>query len=163
MNETKKRLGWDEECKADEFPCSGVKGCVNQVYDDGDLCCECEGNRSLHSAVLSIAEEMYAERLRQRELYPDSEHLPDGTGGGGRETWERIARLGCDRADREGRLTHTEVFDEETAEVMAATDPVELRKELVQVGAVVCKWIADIDSRVAKGSPDLAAAPGRRP
>ena len=103
--------------------------------------------RSSTTSVGAFALEFAAERLRQVELYPDCEHLPDGTGGGGRETWERISKISCDRAYSEGRLTHAHVFDEETAEVLAATDPVKLRAELVQVGAVVCKWIADLDSR----------------
>lgn len=96
-----------------------------------------------------LAEEIFAELDRAISLWPDSVKLPDGTGGGGRKTWEAIAKASCDRAHREGRLTHTHVFDEETAEVMAAETPEELRQELVQVGAMVVKWLLDLDSRRA--------------
>ena len=94
-----------------------------------------------------ILAEMFVELVRARRLYPDSMSMPNGTGGGGRRTWEAIARNSCERADREGRLTHAHVFDEEASEVLAADTDAELRKELVQVGAVCLKWIADIDAR----------------
>lgn len=88
-----------------------------------------------------------AERDRQDRLHPGTSQIPDGTGGGGRKTWETIARISYERAKREGRLTHAHVFDEETAEVLAETDPVKLRTELVQVAAVAVKWIEEIDRR----------------
>jgi hypothetical protein len=88
-----------------------------------------------------------AERARQREKWPDCERLPDGTGGAGRPTYATIARNACDRAYREGRLTHSHVFEEEAMEVLDETDPAKLRDELVQVAAVCAKWIADIDAR----------------
>jgi hypothetical protein len=47
----------------------------------------------------------------------------------------------------EGRLTHTYVFDEKTVEVLAAETDEDIRKELVQVGAMCLKWVADIDAR----------------
>lgn len=96
-----------------------------------------------------ILAEMFVELIRARDLYPDSMSMPNGTGGGGRRTWETIARNSCERAYREGRLTHAEVFDEEAAEVLAAETDEELRKELVQVGAMCLKWVADIDARKA--------------
>ena len=116
---------------------------------------------SIRDKVRRLAEEFADERERQIAKYPDCEHLPDGTGGGGRETWERIAKISCDRAYAEGRLTHTHVFDEETAEAMAATDSAKLRAELVQVGAVVCKWVADLDSR-APATPEWDATAQRK-
>lgn len=80
-------------------------------------------------------------------LHPDCEHLPDGTGGAGRNTYTTIARNACDRAEREARLTHAHVFEEEAAEVLSETDTAKLRTELIQVAAVCLKWIEDIDGR----------------
>jgi NTP pyrophosphatase (non-canonical NTP hydrolase) len=101
----------------------------------------------LVAAVRAIAADVLAERRRQRKRYPTSERMPDGTGGGGRETWARIAKNACERADREGRLTHADVFDEETGEVLEATDPDKLETELIQVAAVCFKWIEDLRER----------------
>lgn len=103
-------------------------------------------------AEQSIYAEIQAERRRQVELYPDSEDLPDGTGLAGRKTVEIQARNACERATREGRLTHSHVFDEESAEVLAATEEDGLRKELVQSAAVCVKWIASIDRRRARSA-----------
>ena len=77
--------------------------------------------------------------------HPRTMPLPNGTGGGGRMTWMTIARNSCDRAFREGHLTHVEVFDEETAEVMAETDPVKLRAELMDVMATCLRWVEELD------------------
>lgn len=91
-----------------------------------------------------------AERGRQRDLHPACESLPSGTGGGGRVTYMKIAQAACDRADREGRLTHAHVFEEEAMEVLAAETDEEAYAELVQVGAVVVKWATDILRRRAE-------------
>ena len=77
--------------------------------------------------------------------WPRSAPLPNGTGSAGRLTWETMARNACDRAARDGRLAHCHIFDEETAEVMAAEDPKALRAELFDVISVCVRWIADID------------------
>lgn len=103
------------------------------------------------AAMQRIFEEIAAERRRQIEKFPEEEDgLPDGTGGGGRETWERIARQSCERAAREGTLTNTHIFDEETAEAMAATERPKLREELVQVAAVCVKWVQQIDREAGR-------------
>lgn len=106
--------------------------------------CGCRWSRS---ALTSLLAEFVAELDRVNAKFPDARRLPDGTGGGGRKTWDTLARNSCERAQREGRLTHTHVYDKETAEVMAAETVEELRKELVQVGATTIKWLLDIDSR----------------
>lgn len=94
-----------------------------------------------------IFAEVDAERDRQDRIHPGTTRIPDGTGGGGYETYREITRLSCDRAHREGRLTHAHVFAEEAWEVLAETDPAKLRKELVQVAAVAVKWIEELDRR----------------
>lgn len=113
---------------------------------------------------MTIHEEIETELARALAKYPDCASLPDGTGGAGRKTYETIARNACDRAYREGRLTHAHVFEEETSEVLAAEDPTSLRKELVQVGAMIVKWVRDIDrkSGEACGVRCLSATCSRR-
>ena len=109
------------------------------------------GNAMVDGAhLLSLFAEVAAERERQVKAWPDCEHLPDGTGGGGRETWMTIAKNSCDRAYREGRLTHAHVAEEEFAEVLAEEDPKKLRIEIVQAMAVLAKWHADLCSRGAR-------------
>lgn len=87
------------------------------------------------------------ERDHQDRLHPGTSRIPDGTGGEYREGVEAIAREAFESAQREGRLTHAHVFDEETAEVLAETDPMKLRTELIQVAAVCVKWIEEIERR----------------
>jgi hypothetical protein len=100
-------------------------------------------------SLTKIFEDVRAERAFQRERWPDCESLPDGTGGGGRATYEAIAKGACERAYREGRLAHAHVFEEEAAEVLAATEEDALDKELNQVIAVAVKWREDIARRRA--------------
>lgn len=94
-----------------------------------------------------VLDEFRNEMHRSNLKHPGCESLPNGTGQAGRKTWEALAKNGCDRAHREGRLTWTDVFDEECAEVMAAENDEDIRAELVQVGAMCLKWIMDIDRR----------------
>jgi hypothetical protein len=91
--------------------------------------------------------EFETEMDRAIEKYPDSVHLPNGTGGQNRKALEMLARMSCDRAYAEGKLTHSHILDEEACEVLAAENDDDVRKELVQVGAMCLKWILDIDSR----------------
>ncbi len=94
-----------------------------------------------------------SERRFQVAKWPDCERLPDGTGGVAVREWSmNIAKHACDRAYREGRITHAHVFEEEACEVLAEADPVKLREELVQVAAVCVKWIADLDARAAEAA-----------
>ncbi len=61
---------------------------------------------------------------------------------------EARAKFLCDSAYENGNLTHGEVLSEEHSEAQAAAarkDPVELRKELIQVAAVAMRWIGAID------------------
>lgn len=97
--------------------------------------------------VLKITQEALDEWRRGAALWPQTDSFPDGTGGGGRKTWEEIAKISCDRAFREGRCTWAHVLDEETAEALAETDPAKLRAELIQVAAVAMHWVANLDAR----------------
>ncbi len=106
----------------------------------------------------SIAMEIEAELLRARKLYPDSIRLPDGVATcHARVTYRRMAQAWCERATREGILTHTDVFDEEVAEALDARSLADLRKELIQVGAMTVKWLEHIDERLAAGEVNTAA------
>jgi hypothetical protein len=98
-----------------------------------------------------------------KEKHPRSAPLPDGTGGGGRVTWMTIARNSCDRAAREGRLTHAHVFDEEQAEVLAETDPVKLRAELFDVMATCLRWIEELDDERANWIEEMMNNQGESP
>jgi hypothetical protein len=98
-----------------------------------------------------ILREVLAEFERGRALHPGTDDLPDGTGGGGRRAYERIAKLCYERAAREGRLTMLHGLEEEFCEVAAAEGSADIRRELVQVAAYCVKWIAAIDAR--EGAP----------
>lgn len=113
-----------------------------------------------------IAAEALAEWARGAGLYPETDSFPDGTGGGGRRTWEAIAKLACDRATREGTCTWAHVLDEEAAEALAETDPVKLRAELIQVAAVALHWASNLDRRGASpgdGNPITLCGICRKP
>jgi len=99
-----------------------------------------------------IFEAIDAERDRQDRIHPGTTRIPDGTGGTGYETYREIARIRCDRAQREGRLTHAHYFEEEVWEVLAETDPEKLRTELVQVAACCVKWVEELDRRARGGA-----------
>lgn len=87
-----------------------------------------------------------AERKRQDAKFPD-QTLPDGTG----EEYlilANIARAACDFAALTDELTWAHVLKEEFYEALAEVDEAKLRAELVQVSAVACRWIEDIDRRL---------------
>ena len=101
-------------------------------------------------AIARVLCEFAVERGRAARLWPDCVSLPDGVGDcEARNTFERIAKISCERAYREGRLTHGHVFEEETAEVLNARSEPALREELVQVAAKCLSWVLDLDRRAA--------------
>lgn len=103
-----------------------------------------DGRRRLH-----IFGEIVTERQRQNVLFPNELTLPYVLEpSGGRKTWETIARHACDRAQREGRLTHDHILDEETAECLAAETRADKRKEAVQAAASFVKLIEQIDREI---------------
>lgn len=83
-----------------------------------------------------------------REMDPS---LPNGTGGAARHTWALIAHNSVERAQREGRATYCDLFDEATAAVMETINPMELRVKLIRVGALTLKWLMDLDVHSAEG------------
>jgi hypothetical protein len=107
---------------------------------------------SIRQHLERLLSEIASERLQQITNWPDCEHLPDGTGGVAVRQWSmEIAKHACDRAYREGEITHAHVFEEEAMEVLAETDPEKLREELIQVMAVCAKWVKDLDeSRISR-------------
>lgn len=99
------------------------------------------------SHLEQVLHEIVAERARAAAKFPNAQRIPDGTGGAGRKTYETIARNACDRAQREGRLTHAHVLEEEAAEVLAAESVPALRVELIQLASACLGWVMDLDSR----------------
>ena len=43
-------LGWDEETRDYEFPCTGYAGCKNMMPDDDLVCRECEARNERENA-----------------------------------------------------------------------------------------------------------------
>lgn len=85
------------------------------------------------------------ERIRQDAKW-GFQHHPDGTDPINTSVAD-WARATTDRHAKEGTLTWMDIILEEIFEASAETDPVALRKELVQSAAVLAAWIEDIDSR----------------
>ena len=96
--------------------------------------------------VADFAEAVDDERQRQIKLW-GPQPLPDGTGSPEQIEAADIARQNCQDAFADGEGTHAYVMIEEACEVLAETDPVKLKAELIQLAAVCAKWIDDIDSR----------------
>jgi hypothetical protein len=89
------------------------------------------------------------EALRASVQHEGTDDLPDGTRNGG--AWlvlREQAKNACDRAQREGRLTFAHILEEEFYEALCEEDKTALRKELVQLGATVVRWLARIDRDV---------------
>lgn len=101
-----------------------------------------------------IFADIVAERARQDEKFPNELVLPyDLTPSGGRETWMKLAQLACDRAQREGRLTHNHIIDEESAELLNARTREELRTEAIQTAACCVKLVEQLDHEDQISSP----------
>ncbi|MET9142410.1 hypothetical protein [Streptomyces sp. NPDC004042] len=97
-----------------------------------------------------VLSEVLAERIRQDEKWGEQNH-PDGTSS---DYTSRLmatsARVLTEYASERGTLTWRRILDEEFHEVLAETDPVRLRTELVQVAAVAVAWAESIDRRLAE-------------
>ncbi|MFE7236120.1 hypothetical protein ACFVAF_37010 [Streptomyces sp. NPDC057596] len=98
----------------------------------------------------SVLAEVRAERARQDARWGEQNH-PDGTG---LPIFQHSVRRYRDTAERNaaaGVLAWRDVLLEEVHEVLAESDPAELRAELVQVAAVAAAWAEAIDRRTAAG------------
>lgn len=96
--------------------------------------------------VKQFAEAIDAERARQIATFGDQRH-PDGTSGHNFASEADAARRSCQRAAQNDTVTWFHIAREEFWEAMAETDPVKLRAELVQLGAVCAAWVYDLDQR----------------
>lgn len=99
--------------------------------------------------VADFAEAVDDERQRQLKLW-GPQPLPDGTGLPEQVESSEYVRQMCKDAFADGEGTHAFIMIEEAYEVLAETDPVKLKEELIQLAAVCAKWIADIDSRAVQ-------------
>lgn len=90
---------------------------------------------------------------RQDAKFGDQSHLPDGTGlelGHAKKLTDIYRKINDGPKDG---ITWQSILLEEVYEAMAESDPVKLRAELVQVGAVVTAWVVAMDTRpVAEGA-----------
>ncbi len=90
------------------------------------------------------------ERRRQDAKWGDQSHRTDGTSKVFESARDR-ARRDCDNAEATAsKASWTHILREETLEAFSEVDPVKLRTELVQCGAVIVAWIEAIDTREAK-------------
>lgn len=89
-----------------------------------------------------------AERARQDERWGKQLH-PNGTSIKFKPLAD-AARNACRSADSNGQNTWGHIAREEFWEVMSETDWTNLRKELVQLGAVIVAWIECGDEQNAQ-------------
>ena len=105
---------------------------------------------AMRPTFLSRAErDVRAERTRQNAKWGEQNH-PDGTGGVMYVAIADEARMDCQRAAAEGKVTWRDILTEEFAEALAEGDPERLRAELIQVAAVAMAWAEAIDRRLAR-------------
>ena len=115
--------------------------------------------------TLVVFDDIKAERDRQDAKWGDQSDSRDGTGPGslplagmrpvesymGAATLAEKATAQTDRhAQLPGGATMADILLEEVFEALAESDPVKLRTELVQAGAVIVAWCEYLDRRGAK-------------
>jgi hypothetical protein len=93
-----------------------------------------------------VLADLNKERDQQDEMWGPQYSHPDGTGGVHRWLADSYRDL-CQANFDAGEGTFADILLEEVFEAMAESDPVLLRGELVQAGAVIVKWIEAIDRR----------------
>lgn len=99
----------------------------------------------INRANTQVLDDIRAEMVRQSSIHGEEGH-PDGTSpwyGTDARTWKGIN----ESAAEHGELTWGGILLEEVFEALAETDPVKLRKELLQVAAVAGSWAKDLDRR----------------
>ena len=92
-----------------------------------------------------VLDEIAAERVAQNAKWGEQNH-PDGTGEAFAPAADAARDL-CERAFSAKRGNWQVILTEEAYEAFAESDPVKLRRELVQVAAVAVAWIEAIDRR----------------
>ncbi|MEO3978819.1 hypothetical protein [Streptomyces sp. CAU 1734] len=106
----------------------------------------------LTPGLATLAEDIDRERQRYHAVWGD-EHLDRHADGTSNDPTSRVmresARVLCDLAAEHGNLTWARILEVEHSAVLAETDPVRLRTELVKLGAVVAAWAYDLDRRTA--------------
>lgn len=122
-----------------------------------------EVERVAAERTLGVLSEVAQERIRQRIKW-GLQHLADGTGesviwngftGPAKEQADAARARTQAGEDKGSRETWADVLFEEAWEAAAESDPVLLRKELIQVAAVAVQWIEDLDSN-PRTSPEVA-------
>lgn len=75
--------------------------------------------------------------------------LPDGTGrfGAADAAMAELSRKLYERSARSGVATWRMVLDKEVRGAYAEADPGRLRLRLLQVAAVACAWVEDLENR----------------
>ncbi len=97
-----------------------------------------------------IYSEIADERQRQDALWGSQNHR-DGTGGERTKHLATLAQHYCETNFKYGEGTWRDILNEETCEAFAESDPLALRRELVQCAAVCVAWIEALDRRLANG------------
>lgn len=93
-----------------------------------------------------FAEAIDEERRNQIRKWGDQHH-PDGTGRTVDIYLRDDAIHETQSAAARGEVTWAMILKEEVFEAFAERDPEHLRIELIQAGAVIAAWLADMDTR----------------
>lgn len=101
-------------------------------------------------ALYAIMGETYAAECKHGLFHPRLTNIPDGTGGADAVAFCVLAQDACSRAEKDGTLTWRLLAEEEAAELFAETDPLKIRAEAAQLGAVCAAWIRALDERGAR-------------
>jgi hypothetical protein len=97
---------------------------------------------------LAVISEVNHERRRQDEKWGEQNH-PNGTGRPGDADNAAWAKRRTDRRAGIGLVTWRDILTEEFYEVLAESDLMPLRAELIQVAAVAVAWVEAIDRAAA--------------
>lgn len=99
---------------------------------------------SLDVILIEIRDERFRQKVRWGE-----QNYPDGTSIDNKFIAD-VMRERCEENAKNNKTTFMDILTEEVYEAFAESDPVKLRKELIQVAAVAVAWIEAIDRRRAK-------------
>lgn len=120
------------------------------------------GIRSIQ-AMQAILDEVSQNALTEASSEA-GKHLPHGTGLAGRNTWATIAANWVARAEKDGILTHADIFDHLSAEVLAcsANDPADIERALLAVAGYAVFWSSRIRAQRAQEVTQITRIPVRR-